>query len=292
MQRFQDGFKREDFQEARNSNTVEGALAALEMVGTNLNQIDPLTLKRGQAGRMDRVCFIVVNTYVKEAYKLGPGPLNDSLTVAQNLHDFEYRIGFLHNTTPTHFLKWLRFVLENVTDALFLFYTGHGACVADRDGDEDDGKDEVMVFDTGYVVDDELANYLRRYCRAKRTVLLNDCCHSGTLWDLTPKPKLAPIPPGVMSISSALDSQTAKQTKLEARDQGIFTFYFWNYFTDDQEISPNELAVIINKNLAKYKQVVVLSTTSEEMLDEPILYPPEPKPKKRRQPGRGRRGGA
>jgi hypothetical protein len=287
MRRFQDNFKKEDFQTARNSNTVEGAVEALEMVAKNLNALDPTTIEMRQIGRLDRVCFLVVNTYVKEAYKLGPGPLNDSLTVGQNLHEFRYRICFVHNTTPAHFLKWLKFFLEHVTDSLFVFYTGHGASIKDRDGDEADGMDEVMVFDVGYVVDDELANYLRQYCKVKHTVLLSDCCHSGSIWDIDPKPGKKPIPPNVLSISASLDSQTAKQTKMNKMDQGIFTFYFWKYFTEVDDVTPNQLGALVNKQIAKYTQMFVASTTSPEMLDKPFITQPPPRERRKR----GGRGG-
>jgi hypothetical protein len=247
------------------------------MVATNLNTLDPTTVNEERFGRAPRVCLIIVNTYEKESLQLGPGPLNDSLTVAQNLSDFQYRIYFLHNTTPAHFLAWLKYFLEHATDSLFIFYTGHGASIKDRDGDEEDGMDEVMVFDNGHVVDDELSKYLRLYCKAQRTVLVTDCCHSGTIWDLAQKPNAQPIPPNILSISAALDNQTAKQSKMDRKDQGIFTFYFWKYFSENNQITPHQLEGLMNPSLAKYSQGIVVSTSSPDMLDGAILVPPVPR---------------
>jgi hypothetical protein len=292
MAQMREGFKREDFQEARNANTIEGARSALEIVAQNLNDIDPASLNPRELGRLDRVCFLVVNTYEKKEYRLGPGPLNDSLTVAEHLSDVRHRIGFLHNTKPAHFLKWLRFLLENVTDSLFLFYTGHGASIRDRSGDEADGYDEVIVFDSGYIVDDQLADYLKQYTKVKRVVLMSDCCHSGTIWDIPEDPeKLSEFPKNLLSISSSMDSQTAKQTKLESKDQGIFTFYFWDFFDEDPEITPREIEGLVNGRIRRYNQVFVAMTTSPSMLDEPLVLPPERRQRRPHGEGRGRRGG-
>jgi hypothetical protein len=247
------------------------------MVGRNLNEIDPTTVEKHRFGRLHRVCFIVVNTYEVPRYRLGPGPLNDSLTVAQHLVELGHRVCFLHNTTPAHFKKWLEFFLQNVTESLFIFYTGHGASIPDRDGDEEDGKDEVMVFDKGYVKDDDLAICLRNFKKVDRLVLLSDCCHSGTIWDLDRRPTDAPFPPNILSISAAEDSQTAKQTKVEKMDQGIFTYFFWDQYDEDPMITPLEMKELINEDMKKFKQKLMATTTSEEMLTQPILPPFERK---------------
>ena len=41
-----------------------------------------------------------------------------------------------------------------------------------------------MLFDNGYVVDDELAEYLLKYAHGQRILLLTDCCHNGSMWDI------------------------------------------------------------------------------------------------------------
>jgi hypothetical protein len=210
------------------------------------------------------------NTYTKKEYELGQGPLNDSFTVAANLRKIGYRAIFLHNTTPQVFIKWLTFVFQHTEKNLVVFYTGHGASIPDRNGDEDDGFDEVMVFDQGYVVDDQLVDLMRTHLRAKRTVLLSDCCHSGSIWDLQSSKK-GGLPGNVMSISAAMDNQTAKQTRMNAKDQGIFSYYFWENFTAEKRITSRQMEVKINAVLNRYGQVYTATATNPKMLDEPIF---------------------
>lgn len=74
-------------------------------------------------------------------------------------------------------------------DSLFFHYSGHGSSVPDEDGDEADGKDEVLCpvdYDKGGMLrDDEI--YLLLVAPLKEGVSLTcvlDCCHSGTIIDL------------------------------------------------------------------------------------------------------------
>lgn len=74
-------------------------------------------------------------------------------------------------------------------DTLLLYYSGHGASIQDTNGDESDGKDEVIVpldFNTnGVVTDDWLYNNLVvRIPEGVNLWVFMDCCHSGTMVDL------------------------------------------------------------------------------------------------------------
>jgi hypothetical protein len=185
-------------------------------------------------------------------------------------------------------------LFEKVSESLVVFYTGHGASVKDRSGDEADGFDEAMVFNKGYILDDELSDYLARNRSLAvkknpnaRTVLISDCCHSGTIWDINPaSPRFARLPKGVLSLSAALDSQTAKQTVMNKLDQGLFTYYFWNLWKENQAITAKEIAAAMEPSLQRYQQEVVVSTTSPELVDQPI-FPVRPRPEGGRRGGRG-----
>lgn len=73
-------------------------------------------------------------------------------------------------------------------DEVWIHYSGHGASVKDRSGDEADGKDEVLVpldhEESGLISDDDLHYYLSHLPSTCRTFCLFDCCHSGTILDL------------------------------------------------------------------------------------------------------------
>ena len=71
-------------------------------------------------------------------------------------------------------------------DRVLFYFSGHGACVADQDGDETDGKDETLVlYDTRggtmerSLRDDEFYGLLQRLADRQVLVLI-DACHSGT----------------------------------------------------------------------------------------------------------------
>jgi hypothetical protein len=253
------------------------------MWATQVNHIkDPAKLPPGSFTTPKHCVFILCNTYTNPKYELGPGPLNDSVTVASNLHLYGYDTVFLHNPSPILFKYWLKFIFANVEGSLVLFYTGHGASVTDRSGDEVDGRDEVMVFDNSYILDDELASLLKIYRLPlmrrnpeARTILISDCCHSGTIWDIPDDPdKLAKFPKGVLGISAALDDQTAKQTSMDKRDQGLFSYYFWKFWREDKQITPTAIAAKMHPFLAQYSQQVVISVTSPELTDQPIFPKP------------------
>ena len=179
---------------------------------------------------------------------------------------------------------------ENTTNDLTIFYTGHGCSVRDKTGDESDGYDEVMLFDSGYVLDDVLADYLVRYAKGgeQRIVLLSDCCHSGSIWDIQSilnKSKAGnKIPSHIVSISAAQDNQTAKQTKVDSKDQGIFTYFFWDIWQDKQDITFKDMEKQINPKIGKFTQLFTVATTTPSMLEGPIFPDRERPPRRPRRP--------
>ena len=151
--------KRKEFLALRNSNTLEDALECMNKLGQCVNDVDPKVAQEHVSGGINKkILLVVVNTYNKPQYSLGVGPLNDAVTVAIGHRKFGYEVLYLHNSTPTQFLKWLRFVLKNTDNDLTIFYTGHGCSLKDATGEESDGYDEVMLFDNGYVKVNTLSN--------------------------------------------------------------------------------------------------------------------------------------
>ena len=256
------------FQELRHHATIESALDQLNRLGTDLSKVNPSTFKPDSTS-----CFILCNTYTTPKYQLGVGPLNDAITVAANHKYMGYQIYFLHNPHHTIFMSFLRVFLEKVDKYLTIFYTGHGAQVKDVSGDEDDGYDEVMVFDSGIVVDDELAKYIKDYSEGEaHTILLTDCCHSGTIWDIPESLwKARKFPANIMSISAAQDNQTAKQTDIGEINQGIFTFNFWTLLRNQPSICIEEVQETLNPEFKRFNQQLVMYPTRKDMLKKPIF---------------------
>lgn len=110
-------------------------------------------------------------------------------------------------------------------DYFVFFYAGHGTNVADTNGDEADGQDEAFVLVDGIgqvtadtlLVDDEFAEAICSSCHADvRILILVDCCHSGTVADLS-----RPCWAGRQAVSVA--GCRDRQTSGDIGRGGIFT---------------------------------------------------------------------
>jgi metacaspase-1 len=66
-------------------------------------------------------------------------------------------------------------------DLLLLTYSGHGASVADRGGDEPDNRDEVWCLHDGLLVDDEIHHQLCKFGVGVRVLVVSDSCFSGSV---------------------------------------------------------------------------------------------------------------
>ncbi len=69
-------------------------------------------------------------------------------------------------------------------DTIVLHYSGHGANVPDKNGDEADGRDEILCpHDLDWkdpLTDDWLRTTLNRMKKGVSLTVIMDCCHSGT----------------------------------------------------------------------------------------------------------------
>jgi hypothetical protein len=70
-------------------------------------------------------------------------------------------------------------------DVLVFHYSGHGSQVPDVEGDEDDGKDEVICpydFDWtgGFIKDDDISELVAEMKKGVKLEIILDSCHSGT----------------------------------------------------------------------------------------------------------------
>lgn len=82
-------------------------------------------------------------------------------------------------------LYWL-FEGSQAGDEIVFHYSGHGAQVRDRDGDElDDGLDEILCptdMDWDYpLTDDDLAVAFKGLAKGAYFTMISDSCHSGTI---------------------------------------------------------------------------------------------------------------
>lgn len=222
---------------------------------------------------LQRVGFVIINCYLGTRYSLGDGPMNDGCNMAKCLKSYGYQVYFLLDSKKNAFLDKLEYFLQNTQKELAVFYVGHGTSVVDTNGDEDDGYDEAMVFTDGNIVDDELAEYLSKYKNpSNKTILISDCCHSGSIWDIQSGNVLGrKLPPGIISIAAANDKQTAKQTWAERREQGMFTYHLMRELKSDPNMNAVECKKKLTPTLRRYAQTVTIAATSANLLTEPVF---------------------
>lgn len=145
---------------------------------------------------MKKALFIGIN-YIGTDSELN-GCMND----VANIKSFAKRAGYNnyrtliettnnHKPTRANILKYMAWLVQDAKpgDRLFLHYSGHGSWEKDTSGDEDDGRDELLVpldYETaGFISDDELRQVLVDKVPTDVFLFcLFDCCHSGTVLDL------------------------------------------------------------------------------------------------------------
>jgi len=173
---------------------------------------------------------------------------------------------------------------------LFLAFSGHGSYVRDTNGDEIDGRDEVICpadFSTsGFIVDDYIrSNFIDKLGSNTTIFIMFDSCHSGTATDLkysykcdskntyTSHSKLSDTSCNVIMISGCSDNQTSADAYIPSSKtfQGAMTASFLSNYTHG--ISCKNL---INKmrswlKSGKYSQIPQLGSGKFINVDKPVL---------------------
>ena len=134
-------------------------------------------------------------------------------------------------------------------DLLFFSYSGHGSSTIDRNNDENDGKDEMIITsDLKGILDDELKTIIQTYLKKNVTLFaLFDCCFSGTVLDLkyqyldslennhfTQNISQTETFGNVIMISGCNDNQTSADAYLNAKYQGAMTWAFLSSLNNEQ----------------------------------------------------------
>ena len=196
-----------------------------------MEEISRIFLQKGCfQEQLKKACLLCTNSYTDPKLVLGVGPINDSITVGANHKTMGYEVFFLYNAKKEQFKNYLKMFLEKSVDYLTVFFTGHGSNVKVINSENVLTKVyQAMVFDDGYIANNELADILKNYSNGcAKTLLLCDCCHSGTIWNIPSDPVEAlKFPANIVSVSSSSDEQTAKQGSINNNSQGLFTFFFW-----------------------------------------------------------------
>ena len=121
------------------------------------------------------------------------------------------------------------------------FYSGHGSYTLDRNNDEQDGYDELIIpCDFKGIIDDELKSIIQTNLKENVTLVgLFDSCFSGTVLDLkyqyldslnydkyTENSKQLETKGNVLMISGCTDNQTSADAFFNGKPNGALTWSF------------------------------------------------------------------
>ncbi|KAI0247395.1 peptidase C14, partial [Lactifluus subvellereus] len=169
-------------------------------------------------------------------------------------------------------------------DSLFFHYSGHGAQVQDRNGDEVDGYDEVIFpmdySDAGTIIDDDLHNNLvKPLPPGCRLTAVFDSCHSGSIlgrcgtYHSDGRVKSSTIargfhrdkasPAEVICWSGSADSGTASDTHEGGVAVGAMSYAFLTVLLNNPRPTYEELLRDLRRATRKYHQKPQLSTSHD-----------------------------
>jgi len=131
---------------------------------------------------------IGINDYPAPLSKLA-GCVNDANDWRDTLMQRGFEVTQLLNQQAT--ANTMRQCMQQLTqaaqagDTIIITYSGHGSWVPDEDGEEEDGRDEVLcpydVRQHGPITDDELVEIFAGFADDVHVLFFSDSCHSGTV---------------------------------------------------------------------------------------------------------------
>ncbi len=173
-------------------------------------------------------------------------------------------------------------------DFLFFLYSGHGSYTFDRNGDEVDGRDELIVSsDLQGVLDDELKSLIQTHLKADVTLFaLFDSCFSGSVLDLkyqfmdslnydnfTENSKQLETQGNVIMISGCTDNQTAADAVFNNKPNGAMTWSLLESLKQKPNVNWRELVKNMRELLktSQFTQIPQFSSGNFVDIDKQIF---------------------
>jgi hypothetical protein len=173
-------------------------------------------------------------------------------------------------------------------DLLFFSYSGHGSYTLDRNSDETDGRDEMIVScDLQGIVDDELKALIQTHLKPGATLFaMFDSCFSGSVLDLkyqyldslnydnyTENEKQLETQGNVFMISGCTDNQTSADAFINNRASGAMTWSLLEAAKEKTGCTWRELIKSMRDKLktSEFEQIPQFSSGTFANIDTPIF---------------------
>ena len=173
-------------------------------------------------------------------------------------------------------------------DLLFFLFSGHGSYTIDRNADEADGRDELIVScDLQGILDDELKALIQSHLKANVTLFaLIDSCFSGSVLDLkyqfmdslnydkyTENSKQLETLGNVFMISGCTDNQTSADAIFDNKPNGAMTWSLLESLKQKPDYSWRELVKNMRDLLktSQFTQMPQFSCGTFENIDKTVF---------------------
>ena len=216
-------------------------------LNVNIQSINNFVPQKITTNKNKKALLVGIN-YTGTQYKLD-GCINDVNSIKERITSEGFtNINILTDLTskkPTrdNILNEFKNLLINsqAGDLLLFFYSGHGSYTLDRNNDEQDGYDELIIpCDFKGIIDDELKSIIQTNLKENVTLVgLFDSCFSGTVLDLkyqyldslnydkyTENSKQLETKGNVLMISGCTDNQTSADAFFNGKPNGALTWSF------------------------------------------------------------------
>jgi hypothetical protein len=276
---------------SENSKQVASLQKKLQDAINKINEIQPKIVEI----KNKKNALLIGCKYLDTNYEL-IGCINDTKNLKELVEKNNFNnVKILTDDTiikPTkqNILNEITAILANAKsgDSVFISYSGHGSNILDRNNDETDGRDEVIIsLDLKSITDDELRRLINENLKEDVTLFaLFDSCSSGTVLDLpyqyldsmnydkfTENPKVSDTKGNVIMISGCTDNQYSTDAFIDGNGQGAMTWSFLKSIKNNPKITYREL-IRNMRDLLKtnnYGQLPQLSTGQLFNIDTPIL---------------------
>ena len=220
-----------------------------------------------------KVLFICVNCFKSYRGNLGVAPINDSVSFAKLMKNFDFEIYILQTPHIRNFLPIFDKFLQNTKEQLVFYYAGQPLVDLDE---TDDIIEFHFQFDDGNVSQAEVAKHIKDNKNPESQLfLISHRSPKGSIFSFeNGQVEGQVLPEKCVSISAVRDARcAATQTMTMANDEGIFTFTLCKELKAIKECTPNQLRDAMKKTIAEYGHNVAVSLTSPEMGDQPMFFP-------------------
>lgn len=252
-------FSDKKFHKVRKSATHKKLLESFGKIGMCLNNKTSANIPSGD---LDKVCFILINTYEGEDRDLGVGPLNDGYLFGLKHHRLGFKVFYLYNPKSTNYTLFLGYFMQNTEKILTVFYSG---------GDSANYGIHGIDFIDGTLHEGVIGNVISHNCNNKsRVIFITDSYNGGSVFDIH-SVNLENNKTPTNLISFSIKKEERSLSKEIKRSQGIFTYYYCKIISDCPDVTPDQLVENINPSILRFNQFLSYDSTNPDLSIFPIF---------------------